>query len=407
MNRTFVINYNRLLKVIGLCIILFPFIQQRTYTEMNPVIGYFYRYASIAVSVIILLFAVNNRSYLKGKKYLYWMGLFCGLYILPTVIYCRQNLFYVVYHVVALFSLMLYISIEIEKNPRELMSALSFLYGMYIYLNLILWLLFPKGLYKTGSYHSAFLLGDDNAIIYVVLPGLICMVVNSLQKYNRIKLNVWIAAIASEVMLLYLWSASAMVVLFLFLFLVLAGIYFGKVKPIMMLIITSVIIVFFFVATNSPIIKDFVKPVLNKSSTFDSRIFFWSKSLELIGTRPILGSGGYFQIGRWLINSYATQFYPCHTPYLQILIDGGIVLFASFVIITVVGFRTAQKYKSSFSVCILAAGLCCMMLNYITEYSELYHFFIILTLMMNSHKFEVEEMKKRRLIKFKRIKSAF
>ena len=68
MNRTFVINYNRLLKVIGLCIILFPFIQQRTYTEMNPVIGYFYRYASIAVSVIILLFAVNNRSYLKGKN---------------------------------------------------------------------------------------------------------------------------------------------------------------------------------------------------------------------------------------------------------------------------------------------------------------------------------------------------
>lgn len=75
--------------------------------------------------------------------------------------------------------------------------------------------------------------------------------------------------------------------------------------------------------------------------------------------------------------------YPCHTPYLQLMLDGGFILFIIFFIIIVAATESIRKAPTNIIGYVLCAGLIAMMFNYITEYSTLIHLYIIVTMMLN------------------------
>ena len=62
------------------------------------------------------------------------------------------------------------------------------------------------------------------------------------------------------------------------------------------------------------------------------------------------------------------------------IIDGGMVLFASYVALIIHLFSIMKKYYEKKSAYVLTIGLSFMMVNYITEWSPHNHFFIIAAL---------------------------
>lgn len=394
----------RQLHIVWLVLLLFPFIRQRTYAELPQFFGMFYRYASIISAAVIFFMSFQRIKLIKKQSFLPWLYAFDMIYIVSTYIFARAYLMYVLYQVLIFTALAMLICIEAEKRLNELLTALSFLYGSYIYLNFITDIIFPGGLYTTSTYHTAHLLGDDNALAYVLIPGVTCMIVSSMQKFNRLRWYVWGAVAIAELTVIRVWAASAVVSMTLFIALLIYTLYIGKINTKILFIGVVAAIIICLWGLNTSVVKNFITNVLHKDITLHDRTVLWAKAMKYIAKSPLLGHGGYFQKGLFPINEYSVYLYPCHTPFLQILIDGGILLFAVFSVMTLIAYLRAGRKKQCISNYILAIGLSCMLINYITEHSELYHYMIIVMLMAKIQYFKGENPKKLKLIRFRGAK---
>lgn len=370
-------------KTLTLIFLLIPFIQARTYSEMPSFIGTGYRLASIIASTIIYfkLIKIKNMGVFKVARLFF---LFWGAYLVSTFIFNIGTMAYVLYNAYIHIALVLLLIIEIRKNPQRLLFCLTIIYSALILLNFILRLFFPNGLYQvvSTSYHEAYLLGDGNAVAYVALPCLILSSLFSYVKYKEIKNFVWLIC-AIVLYNFYLdWSASALVCGVLWVvFLVLIS---RNIKiPAYAFLIEFIISVFLiFGAPNIAICRNFITNILHKNLTFSGRSVIWASAFEMILQKPILGYGGFFQMGEFT-NGVSSRLYPSHTTYLQILIDGGAILFGIFVTIVVEAVMILNKTKNHIESSILISGVFCMMLHYIFEYCGLFHITILLVLAFN------------------------
>lgn len=371
-------------------IILFPFIQQRTLEEL-PRVATLYKAATI-LSAACVIFYILLKEKIKVRKDIWIYIVFWGIYFISSCMYSQRSIPRVLYNAIVMFSLVLFLYTYIRQDLLKILKVLSYIYGAFIYLNFILDFIFPHGLYKTSGYHAAHLLGDDNAVIYVALPGLIIMVCYSIMKHSRITWQVWMAAVITEISLLRVWSVSAMAMLTMFLIMLIYVIKIGNINY--RLLLGSVLFamaVCLFGLSNSHV-QAFIVNVLHKDATLSGRTILWSGALEMIAKQPLLGYGGYYEYGRFRTSALYT--YSCHTPYLQLMIDGGILLFAIFVLIVFKAFHQMKKNNKNIYIGVMTIGLTCMMINYITEQVRFYHFFIIVSFMMNINAFPDVSVKK-------------
>ncbi len=377
------VNIKLVLRVLLISFILFPFIQQRTYSELPGWISTFYKYYCLLSSTCIFIVVLFKREFnlFKNKQWLFLM--FWMIYILTTIINSYQQLEYVLYQAYISLALITFIGFESKRNLKELLISLSIIYGFYILFNWIFFMIYPNGIYQTLSYHKGHLLGDDNAIIYVALPGLICLACNSIFNKKKISFFVWFMILITEYTFIKLWAVSSMVSLTIF---IIGIIYASKTNgpnPKNVLIIVFCIIFLTLFGISNSNIQNFIVNRLHKDITLSGRTAVWSQAIDLITRRPILGYGGYFMYGRFRPHSYSIYTYPSHTPYLQLAIDGGIFLLLCFIVITITSYNNTIIYKNKIYTRVLAIGMGCMLINYITEYSQLIHYMIIITLMFN------------------------
>lgn len=359
--------------------ILFPFIQQRTLEEL-PRIATLYKAATLLASACIIAYVcIMNRIRVRGDIVLHVA--FWGIYFVSSLIYSQRSIPRVLYNSIVFLSMMVFLYAFIKKNLQMILRILSYIYGAFIYLNFILDFVFPNGLYKTADYHAAHLLGDDNAVVYVALPGLVIMACYSILAYGKIKYPVWGAALITEISLIRVWSVSAMAMLTMFIFLMIFVTKVGNIDHRLLLggVLCAMFICLFGLSNSS--VQAFIVNVLHKDATLSGRTILWAGALKMISLQPLLGYGGYYEYGRFSTSEAFT--YSCHTPYLQLMIDGGILLFAVFVLIVFRAFRQMRHHKNNVYLGIMSVGMACMMINYITEQVRFYHLFLIVALMMN------------------------
>lgn len=373
--------------VILLMMLLFPYIQFRTYDELPNGYGlmalYFYRYTAILSGTIIYSICRKNKEIFKNKKFLYLFVAYWCAYLLSTFLNDFSSFSYVASRAYSDMALVLLITLGCCKWKKELLQALTNIYCGWIYLNFILDILYPDGLYATATYHTAHLLGDDNAMVYVMLPGVILTICNSLLKNEALNTNSVLIILVSSYSLLSVWSVSAFLSILLFVMLYIFQRKIKLIDPRFLLLGLIATIVFCFIGLGtSSFVENFVEKSLDKDVTLTGRTLLWAQAIFEIMQRPFWGYGGYFQYGSWTIEYWQSDEYPCHTPYLQLLLDGGFILFGIFLTVVVKACETIRK-NQTFLGYVLAAGLVAMMFNYITEYSQLFHMYIILTLMFN------------------------
>lgn len=364
--------------------ILFPFIQQRSLDEVPGIVPTLYKYSSFLAACCIYA-KIFFYSEIRIAKHIWVFIPFWASYILSTVLGSIATLPRMIFNAYILFSLVLFIYMNLKRTPELIMKLLSYIYGGFIFMNMVLDFIFPQGLYKTASYHSAHLLGDDNAIVFVALPGLAIMICYSIMKYGKITWPVWAEVAITEITLLKLWSVSAMVMVTMFIFMLLYVLKIGNISGKLLFagIVLAIVLVMF--GLTNHYVQSFIVNVLHKDVTLSNRTVIWAMAFKEVKLHPILGYGGYYEAGRFHIGILYT--YSSHTPYMQLLLDGGIVLFLSFFIIPVAAFRKLDRCKGNVFLGILSCAMACMMINYITEQVRFFHLFLLAAIMMNIEAF--------------------
>lgn len=372
---------NFLVSILLICLLL-PFIQQRTFEELPRLLVIFYSFGPVLSATIMYLLCFVRKK-IHFSRYLVFNIIIWMSSVLTTILFNNSSgISFLLKNVYIFIGFMLFLNSEFKDNPIRLIHILAYIYHMFILLNFILFLIFPSGIYSVSlvSYHSGHLLGDDNALIYIILPGLIINIIDSYLNKNKISILCVFEIISTIYMFIKLWTVTSLLCIFLFTFLLIFTKKINKINLNIFIYVFFVVCFVLFFGLDNPFIKSFVENTLHKSITLSGRVILWSNSFKMIKNRLFLGYGGYFNHGHFLLNG---MIYPCHTPYLQMVIDGGILNLLLFFIMIVLAYHEGNKFKNNRIAVISIIGLTVMLINYIFEYSQYYHLMIILALIFN------------------------
>lgn len=217
---------------------------------------------------------------------------------------------------------------NIDNNKEELLYSLSFTTGIYLIINFITVLLFPKGLYAMHSMYDndqlCWLLGYKNTMCRFVALSLGINLSYSYLNKGKIETKQYLLGIISIITVIKVGSATTLVAICL---LYSSILFFNKIK-IPKFINLFNIFVFYGIVTfliyKFNIQEKFsflIVDILHKNLTLTSRIFIWDNAISLITARPLFGYG---ILEQTVSQSLIKASHP-HNFYLYHLFTGGII----------------------------------------------------------------------------------
>lgn len=306
-----------------------------------PIVLTIYRYLGFACLFILLLFVIKGR---KVSPPFLWIYGFYGFMFLTTLIN-KGNLWLFVCDSYASFGLCILFALMLEKKPSVLLSTTKVL-DILVYINLIVMLIFPKGLYIITK-EPHWLLGHKNILSRIMLSIVCLALIRAYYFFGKLKISTIILIVCSVLTLILAKSATALIgfsifALFLFLF---HNKERGLPKIFSLLtgMIISVAAFFAILIFNFQQYFSFViENILGKDLTLTKRLAVWQMSLDKIFHKPIIGYG--YLTGSEYVEMFERDTYTHpHNYYLFILMTGGIVLAA----ILLLGYLYANKVLNS------------------------------------------------------------
>lgn len=269
-----------------------------------------------------------------------------------------------------------------------LLSALMLHVELFTYINFIVILLFPDGLYVSSSlaYGSLgmWFLGYNNAFIFWLFPALLIAWIYGENTNKKIRSVVLTACVF--ITQFYHGSATGKVAVVVFMIIILTP-YIRKIltpiRSIIGVVVLLALIVFFRI---TDFLKIIVVDLLNKDLTFTNRLFIWDNAINAISKKVITGYGildsttivnmlGYSETGNtWTGATHS------HCNYLQIAFEGGLVAVSLFVIIYIMIIRKNIKNWKKKLVQICFYGLIVYSIMGITEVLDTISMFLIFPL---------------------------
>ncbi|MRZ89841.1 hypothetical protein GKD41_18550 [Odoribacter splanchnicus] len=236
----------------------------------------------------------------------------------------------------------------IKKDTTLTLYSLSFVFSFIIYLNFILLLIYPDGIWINENGGELYFLGGNyNQFGGVIIPAL---AVNTLYCFhaNKGKFNLFLLYPISLLSVLLPGSGSMTSFLCIIL-LIIYLVFFHplKIRKWFLILLFSGLILFALtmVFTQSEVVSGsklqvFIEDVLQKNMTFSGRTVIWMYSLYMISNSFISGYG-------WVDKDWALENIHgviTHNIELQILLQGGIILGSIFLFLLYTAIRK-QKNK--------------------------------------------------------------
>lgn len=286
---------------------------------------------------------------------------------------------------------LLWADLCLEYDHRKTLKLLHGYYSMIAILNFILIILFPSGIIETTSTNAVNLLGDDNKMLFTLLPAMgisFFYILTYREKKKRQKLLI-VTALIYMISVAYIWAVTGLMAFLLVLIMYFVDRHSETAKKVFNLrncVIAIAVIFYLAVFSNSfqeGVIGRFITDVLNKPVNFSGRTTLWVQAVAKIMKAPITGYG-YGQE-----NIYAFSFsgasgllsgFSCHDGYLRLLLEGGIVILCLYVIIHFNLYRNCKRiWKNNDSIHILVFAMTGFLLGCIFE-AEYYSFLYLVLL---------------------------
>ena len=270
-----------------------------------------------------------------------------------------------------------------KDNFEKSLKYLSILFGGLVYLNAILLILFPEGLWIDNNWVGLgspvrYLFGNLNQTGFVCL---LAIAIHSVYTFHthRGYLSLFLLVVISLGSVIFLDSKTSLVCLLLYtIFLI----FHRAIKrPTLVLILGGLVYLFFFILIiwqgssieTYPIITRFIEDTLQKDITFSERTNIWSNAVYTIAQSPLIGHG--IQSIPW--NDEHLGGSGPHNLWLMILLQGGFTLCLYFIGITAYILKLSLKTKhtpniaASFALCTL------LIMSLFETYNIVFIFFLI------------------------------
>ena len=260
----------------------------------------------------------------------------------------------------------LYLDAMIQKDSNNVISILRNICVCYVVVNAVLLILFPGGFGKYIPGYSMTVdsrlnfLGKDNAFIHFFIFALVTEFL-----YSRKKSDTYFMIAVMISTMLYVWSGTGVVVcLLITLFaLVFQGKRIERFFNWASLSLTYVgIYCAIAVFRLQDLFSGFIVDVLHKDITFTGRTDLWDMAMLYISRKPYTGYG---ITAKFLTMKSGISYSP-HNLILQILLAGGVVSLAAFIMMYVVTVKKLKPWKYKYS-CLLAFSIFCYLIASLTE----------------------------------------
>ena len=295
-----------ILKISFFCII---FLLYASYIRRNG-----YKISSFIIIVFLFQFELYFSTFLNNGSY---SSLFCQIILILVKV------------------ILVYIYIKIA------LKAMIIILFTFAIINTIDLLLTPKLNIENQSFNT--FLGMDNRYVFFLLPLCTFSIVYSILQYNKLSIFSYITIILSIFQLLYTWSVSAMtsmIILLLFAAIFSKMNIFKKINLktyLIIIVVLNILLVFFQVQYY---FEDFVVNVLHKDLALSGRVYTWNLGIEKWKDNMLFGIGG--RTVSFLQDIYYGTNAHAHNLFLNILVNGGIVLLA---ILFILYFEIDKKLK--------------------------------------------------------------
>lgn len=317
------------MKILKYFLLLLPFFKPAFLMQFDY-INLSYNIAQIIVASLTIFHYIKRRSVssclfliILMETIIFISSLINNLNIIDTTINIIQTL-----------TLCILVENCASEDLSNFIKALKCILTTLLVIDFIFVLAYPQGI-RIGLYDT-WLFGAKNAQITYILPTVFCTYVDGfiINKKNTKSLLYLIAVLLISVyILLIVKSATSIITLIIFTLLLLFStnkIYSKlNIKTISLIYLVVVILIIFFQIQNN--FSDLFHSLFGKDPTFTGRTDIWDKSLDYIKAQPFLGYGlEPSQIRTIKMNNIAAL--NCHNMLLEILYDGGLVLFSVFCI---------------------------------------------------------------------------
>lgn len=302
-----------------------------------------YNLCMLFVSIIVLLYSVSRKVLTKNARLI----LMCELVPLAIAVFEGVTITYSLFlNVLQIVALTLILQNGLDKNFESCMGMFALILEIYAYVNLASIYLFPNGLYTSALTHYTFwFYGYKNVMIRFLLPTICVNAIYTVWKNGRYTPRL-IVLIAATIWTQWIVDCKTGVVGILFV--VVMMFFFTKRELPKFINLRNVIlaigIVSIALATTSMIEKlSDVLIKLGEETSVYNRTLIWSRAVELISNKPILGYGlrsteGYRQL--FNLSLGWTDFSHPHNYVLYVLIQGGLIVFS---IVAILFFGVSKK----------------------------------------------------------------
>lgn len=256
--------------------------------------------------------------------------------------------------------LLLCVYIDKKRNSTQLYGYLDTWKSVllvFVCIDFFTQILFPHGMYRDTMYSLNWFLGYKTARLAFSLP--LCVLSSIVDMHNRKRLTwrTWICYALSVETLFYSQATAASITILIVEILIALicinqrGKFTERVWEKLLnlkfvLAIYAVISVLVVYVQNSPQIQYILVNIMHKDPTLTTRTYIWNLCIESLAKQPLTGLGYLNSLSYQNLtnNMYATS---AHNMSLSILISGGFIGLAIYVIIIIVAW---QSFKINISI---------------------------------------------------------
>lgn len=280
------------------------------------------------ISVMLIFFLYLKRG--KATKNMILIIIFELWQVLITIFY-KGNVQTICSYAIIIIALAMLIESVSILNRKMFFSALLFCFEILIYINLITMVVFPNGMYITGTTLTGeaiqnWFLGFKNIHIVFYLPAILVTLIYSELYGKKIRRNLLICAIIFCTIIGK--SATSIIGISVLLMLLIFSKLSKKNRVLKfktLMIVIGVLFLGVIIFRVQGILSNLFVDVLNKDLTFSNRTKLWDITIEDILKRPLFGHG-WQDIEKRHIMYNSSTIISAHNQILEYLYIGGIVL---------------------------------------------------------------------------------